>query len=88
MALYKLQKIPSSDATAALELLTSGIFFGRTKFVFDGDDNPIYKGFHINHNADGSETDWIIVKYTWLSDNPTDVQVLKGVWDNRVTLSW
>lgn len=83
----KLKKLPSSDTMGTLELLSTGGFWGRIKVDWDGDD-PIYKGTHVNHDADGSENDWMIFKYTWSSDNPVDTQVQTGIWDNRVSLSW
>ena len=70
-----------------LESIQANEFFTNIKIAWSGDD-PIYRGRHIDVTADGSETGWQITKYTWDGDNPTDIQVQYGIWNNRASLSW
>ena len=53
----------------------------------DGNGNLIYFGINIYHNADTSEEDWEIKKFTWDSEGITRIQgPTKGSWDNRASL--
>lgn len=61
----------------------------RAEYTYDVNKDVIYKGVHVNHDADGSESDWRITKYTYNGDsNVTIKQVLDGVWNNRAGLGW
>ena len=63
--------------------------WGRTEYEYDGDDDWIYKGLHETVTADGSESDWVITKYTMdANKNITIKQKLTGIWNNRATLTW
>jgi len=88
MGSSKLNKIPSNDTTGTMELLLRGEFDGYTIFEWDANNLPIYRGRNIDFNADGSETNWQITKFTWAGNNPTDIQITTGVWDARAALSW
>lgn len=69
-----------------------GLYFPYILNEYDSDDNVIYEGYHLEHNAATSRADWTIVKRTWAAgtDSPTNtvIEILVGVWDNRATLDW
>lgn len=51
--------------------------------------NLDYRGFHFEHKADTSATDWEIWKYTWLNSRMVREEgPLKGSWDGRADLDW
>ena len=87
MALTKLNRTPSSDVMGVLESITAGTFYGRIKFAWTGDDLD-YKGYNVTYLADGTETNWVIFKFTWTTGNPVDIQIQTGVWNDRVSLDW
>lgn len=48
-----------------------------------------YIGKHKKHNALTSDTQWVIIKYTWSGSNCTRIEgPLIGAWDDRASLSW
>ena len=52
-------------------------------------NNLIYMGVNYFHDADTSNTDWEIWKYTWDGTDLTRIEgPLPGAWDDRATLSW
>jgi len=58
-----------------------------TFYDYSGDD-LVYKGLNESYDADGSESNWTIFKYTYVSENLTRKQKQTGVWNNRASLSW
>jgi hypothetical protein len=77
-----------ADANGNISV-TSQAAYGRTEYDYDVNKDLIYKGYHDNYLADGSESDWIIIKYTYDVDVDLETkQIQTGVWDNRTILSW
>jgi len=63
--------------------------YNRTEYDYDGNKDLIYKGVHKEHDADGSESDWKITKYTYDVDvDLTIKQILEGIWNSRTGLGW
>ncbi len=48
--------------------------------------NLDYKGVNGNSDAADADTDWTIYKYTWVADNPTQIQERQGSWTGRALL--
>jgi len=59
----------------------------HTKIVYDGDNNPIYVGTAPRLLATSAEG-WVIKKITWVSDNPTDISIGYGAWDDYLTITY
>ncbi len=57
----------------------------HVKIVYDADSNPIYVGTAPKGLPTGSEG-WIIKKITWVSNNPTDISIGYGIWDDYLTI--
>lgn len=47
--------------------------------------NLDYKGINTDRSADDADTDWIIFKYTWVSNNCTKIQMRITSWTNRAS---
>lgn len=64
-----------------------------TKLDYDGGTTPIYIGLATPGSA-SNEAKWLIKKFTWDGDNPTDIQFANGspnfdqIWNNRASLSY
>ncbi len=53
------------------------------------DGSLIYKGCHFRHNAEVTDDDWEIWKYTWSDGDLVRVEgPLPGAWSNRDGLEW
>lgn len=59
--------------------------WGITKF----DPNtsaPIYVGYNLAENAADTDTDWVVLKYTYSGSDITIIQRKVGAWSNRASL--
>lgn len=71
--------------------LDAGIntYWRKKLFDYDINDNMIYYGKHVEHDALDSDTSHMIYKLTYdINNNLIKLQILSGAWDNRTTLSW
>ena len=64
----------------------------QTRIEYDVDDNPVYVGtapigYESSEGVDNN-AGWTIKKITWSSGNATLVQIARGKWDNRATLTY
>jgi len=63
--------------------------YGRTKYDYNVNKDLIYKGRHKDYDADGSESDWKVTKYTYDIDvDLIDKQTQEGTWNSRTGLGW
>jgi len=63
--------------------------YGRVKYDYDVNKDLIYKGRHKDFDADGSESDWKVTKYTYDIDvDLIDKQTQEGIWNSRTGLGW
>jgi len=80
------------DLTVTLgdvEMLLMGYYWGDVRYDLDSKGNVLYIGKHITKGAATSDSEWYITKYDYDSkDNVIRRRVMKGIWDNRVILSW
>ena len=54
---------------------------------FDPNDSaPNYVGLNPQYNADGSEVNWVVYKFTYDGTDVTRIQKIRGSWDDRVSL--
>jgi len=66
-----------------------GAYWRDQRFAYTG-NNMIYRGVHYLHDAEGTDTNWEIWKYTY-DGNSNLVRIegpLRGAWDSRTSLDW
>ena len=76
------------DADGRLKVSVVDIY-GAAWYDYDVNKDLIYKGQNKEHDADGSESNWKITKYTYDVDvDLTKKQILEGIWNSRTGLAW
>ncbi len=56
------------------------------KFDYEGGADVIYLGKNANPDAADSDTDWVIFKYTYVSEQVTQIERTTGTWTGRADL--
>ena len=55
--------------------------------LFDADDSaPDYIGLNEDKDAVTTDTDWIVLKFTYSGSNVTKIERAVGAWDSRAGL--
>jgi hypothetical protein len=57
-------------------------------YEHDASGNLIYMGQHYTHGAAGTDTSWLIYKYSYGAEGITSIEKLEGAWDSRSSLDW
>jgi hypothetical protein len=66
-----------------------GIWWKDQRFEYDGANLLIYKGSHPDHDADITDENWAVSKFTYDGDNVVRIEgPLIGSWDGRALLAW
>ena len=63
-------------------------YWKSKKLYYDGSDNLEYFCVHSIQQAETSDNNWYITKYTYSGNNTSNIQSLTGSVDNRATLDW
>jgi YD repeat-containing protein len=59
------------------------------RYEWDVSGNLVYYGYNSAHDADQTETGWIVTKFTYDEDgNITRQEALIGSWSGRTSLGW
>lgn len=80
-------EVRDDEAHAALGDIKRGVTDYRKLIDWDADGQPIYVGLDAQ-DALTTDPTWTIQRTTWVDGNPTDIQVLTGIWDDRAALGW
>lgn len=71
------------------ELALLSQYYEYEQMEYDGNNNPIYLGYHHDIDADDGDTKWWVWKLTWdVNLNCTKIQRQWGSWTNRASLGW
>lgn len=73
------------DATNNLIKVKTGNLGNLIKFDPDS-SQPTYIGLNDDASANDSDTDWLIIKFTYSGSNVTKIQQKIGSWTDRATL--
>jgi hypothetical protein len=69
-------------------IISLGAYWRDVRMEFSP-DGLIYRGANYFHNAETSDTNWEIWKYSHSGGNMVRIEgPLPGSWDNRATLDW
>lgn len=76
-----------ANAKRVIFVDTDGNVVDANYVLFDADDSqPDYIGLNDDADANTSDTDWLIYKFTYSGSNVTQIKKKKGAWDNRASL--
>lgn len=59
---------------------------GQRLFDYVAGPDVIYLGKNINVDAATSDDDWIILKFTYVAEQVTQIERRTGTWDSRTSL--
>jgi YD repeat-containing protein len=73
-----------------LTLVTAGAYFKDRRKEYNTDGNVVYEGVSLVSNAETSDSEWHIWRYTYDSSGNRirEEGPLDGSWDGRASLDW